>query len=151
MRRAILVLIVILITLPVYAIDRNLRMKGIDALKNTGICANVRKTSIYSDLMGYKKELMKIIGEKIPSEEGPYCIVKDKISKDLGKCLSTGQKCTECEWTVEGYAEGNFLKPGEIISIIIVRDSCAAHVGSFGRTVFIAGLKAIIFPYKRWD
>jgi hypothetical protein len=126
MRKVIFGLIAILITLPVYAIDRNLQMKGIEVLKNAGICASVKVSK----------------GE-------PYCIVDCK--KIHGKDICFDIKRKECKWAVEGYVEGNFLKYGQINSVVIVNDDCSAHAGGFGETVFITDSKAIIFPYKRWD
>jgi len=76
MRRAILVLIAILITLPVYAIDRNLRMKGIDALKNdfTDICMKDCTTQKSS---AYCKELCSSY---------TLCWNKCKLIKERGYC-----------------------------------------------------------------
>ena len=126
MRKVVLGLITILIALPIYAINRDLQIRGIDALKNAGICTTVKV-----------------------SKGGPYCIVDCKKIHGKEVCVDIARK--ECKWTVENYAEGSFLKPGQIDSIVIVNDECAAHAGGFGETVFITGLKAKIFPYKLGD
>ena len=120
----IFILSVILIALPAYAIEKDLEIRGINALKDIGLCKSV----------------------KISPKEESYCILNDKICKDL-----TGDSMTECKWTVENYAEGRFLKSEKIDKIVIVRDITACHADGYGRTIIISNSRAKIFPRKIGD
>jgi len=121
----IFVIFTILLSSPIYAIDKHLQMKGINKLKKAGLCASI----------------------KVSPKEGPCCIISKKVCKKLGKnmeeiCLSRGG----CEWEIENYAEGNFLKAEELSYIIFVKDfSCSGHANGFGHIVFISGSNVKIF------
>ena len=126
----IFVIFIILLSSPTYAIDKHLQMKGINELRKAGLCTST----------------------KVLPKESPYCIVSKKVCKKLGKLGGKyiEEICLEgegCEWEIDNYAEGIFLKVGELSHIIFVEDddSCSCHANGLGYIVFISGPNVEIF------